>query len=110
MKVVFGDLDEMLRELKEKEIFEIRVAALCDEIHSKEGVPFFKVYVAVQALLSPTLFAYYEQLVFKGIKPFKKEELRSLFEKNLQTKEELEERLREADFIIRAGHFQEAKL
>ena len=80
MKVVFGELDEMLSELREREIHEVRVAALYDERYSKEGIPFLKVYVTVQALLAQQLYgpheritaylcAYYEKVTFKGIKP-----------------------------------------
>ena len=107
MKVVFGDLEEMLEELKEKEISDVRVEALYDKTCSKEGVPLLKVYVTAQALLSPTLYAYYEKITFRGIQPFPKEEVKSLFEKNRQEKEEIEKQIREAKFWVRAGHFEE---
>jgi len=107
MKVIFGDLDEMLKELKEKEISDVRVEALYDRTCSKEGVPLLKVYVTAQALLSPTLYACYEKITFKGVLPFPKEEVRSLFEKNKQVKEEIERQIKEAKFWVRAGHFEE---
>jgi hypothetical protein len=106
MKVVFGDLDEMLCELREKEIFDVRIEALYDERCSKQGIPLLKVYVTVQALLSPTLYAYYEKVTFRGVKPFSKEELESVFDKNLKAKEEIKKRVAESRFWIRGGHFQ----
>jgi hypothetical protein len=118
MKVVFGDLEEMLSELKEKEIRDIRVEALYDERYSKEGIPFLKVYVTVQALLPQHLYgphnsviaylnACYEKVTFKGIKPFTKEEMKPIFDENLKAKDEIASRLPEAGFTVRAGHFRE---
>jgi hypothetical protein len=107
MKVIFGDLDEMLSELREKEISDVRIEALYDERYSKQGVPFLKVYVTAQALLSPTLYAYYERVTFRGVKPFSKEELRSLFDENLEAKEEIKEHVADSRFWVRSGHFQE---
>jgi len=118
MKVVFGDLEEMLSELKEKEIRDIRVETLYDERYSKEGIPFLKLYVTVQALLpqhlygpheriTAYLYTYYEKATFKGIKPFAKEELKSVFDENLRTKDEIKSRLNEAGFAVRAGYFRE---
>ena len=118
MKVVFGDLNEMLSELKEREIFEVRVAPLYDERYSKEGIPFLKVYVTAQALMAQQLYgpreritaylySYYEKVTFKGIKPFTKEEMRSIFNKNLKVEEEVKSHLVESGFIVRAGHFSE---
>jgi hypothetical protein len=107
MKVVFGDLKEMLSELREKEISDVRVEALYDEKYSKQGIPFLKVYVAAQALLSPTLYGSYERVTFKGVKPFSKEEMKSIFDKNLEVMEEMRSRLAEARFWVRGGHFEE---
>jgi len=118
MKVVFGDLDEMLSELREREIFEVRVAPLYDERYSKEGIPFLKVYVTVQALFSQQLYGphervtvnlvgYYERVTFRGIKPFSKEEIEPLFNKNLEAEEEIKNHLREMRFTVRGGHFRE---
>jgi hypothetical protein len=107
MKVVFGDLDEMLSELREKEISDVRIEALYDERYSKQGIPLLKVYVIAQALLSPTLYAYYERVTFRGVKPFSKEELKSLFDENLKAKEEIKEHVAESRFWVRSGHFQE---
>ena len=118
MKVVFGELDEMLSELREREIHEVRVAPLYDETCSKEGVPFMKVYVTVQALFSQQLYgphekitaylyACYEKVTFKGIKPFTKEEMKSIFDENLRAKDEMASRLEEAGFRVRAGHFRD---
>ena len=118
MKVVFGDLEDMLSELKEKEIRDVRVEALYDERYSKEGIPFLKVYVTAQALLpqhlySPDervtayLYAYYEKVTFEGIKPFTKDEMKSVFDENLRTKDEIANRLTEAGFTLRAGYFRE---
>ena len=118
MKVIFGDMDEMLSELKEREIFEVRVAALYDERYSKEGIPFLKVYVTVQALLpqflygpheriTAYLYAYYEKVTFRGVKLFAKEETKSIFDENLKAKDEITSHLVEAGFSVRAGHFRE---
>jgi len=118
MKVVFGDLEEMLSELREREIFEVRVAPLYDERYSKEGIPLLKVYVTVQALFSQQLYGphervtanlvgYYERVTFKGIKPFTKEEMKSIFDKNLKAEEEVKSHLMESGFVVRAGHFSE---
>jgi len=107
VKVVFGDLDEMLSELREKEIRDVRVEALYDERYSKQGVPFLKVYVTAQALLSPTLYACYEKVSFKGIKPLVKEELQAIFDKNLKAMQELKEHLKKERFWVRGGHFEE---
>jgi len=118
MKVVFGELDEMLSELREREIHEVRVAPLYDETCSKEGVPFMKVYVTVQALLAQQLYGphekvtvylygYYERVTFKGIKPFTKEEMKSFFDKNLKAKEEITHYIVESGFTVRGGHFEE---
>ena len=107
MKVVFGDLDEMLSELREKEILDVRIEALYDERYSKQGIPFLKAYVAAQALLSPTLYAYYERVTFRGVKPFSKEELKSLFDQNLKAKEEIKKHVAKSRFWVRSGHFQE---
>jgi hypothetical protein len=118
VKVVFGNLEEMLSELKEKEIRDVRVEALYDERYSKEGIPFLKVYATVQALLPQHLYgpherviaylyACYEKVTFKGIKPFTKEEMKSVFDENLRAKDEIANCLTEAGFTVRAGHFRE---
>ena len=107
MKVMFGDLDEMLSELKEKEIRDVRVEALYDEKYSKQGIPLLKVYVTAEALLSPTLYACCERVTFKGVKPFSKEEMKSIFDENLKAMEEIRNRLAEARFWVRGGHFEE---
>jgi len=118
MKVVFGELNELLSELKEKEIYDVRIEALYDERYSKQGIPFLKVYVTAQALLpqhfygphervTANLVGYYERVTFKGIKPFTKEELKSIFDNNLNAKEEVEDHLRDAGFIVRTGFFKE---
>ena len=44
MKVILGDLDKMLSELREKEISDVRIEALYDERYSKQGVPFTQGY------------------------------------------------------------------
>ena len=107
MKVVFGDLKEMLSELREKEISDVRVEALYDEKYSKQGIPFLKVYVAAQALLSVTLYASYEKVTFRGMKPLVKEELQAVFDKNLKAMQELKEHLKKERFWVRGGHFEE---
>lgn len=115
---MFGDLEEMLSELKEKEIRDVRVEALYDERYSKEGIPFLKVYVTVQALLPQHLYGPHERVTaylytcckkvtFKGIKPFTKEELKSIFDENLRAKDEVTSHLNEAGFRVRAGHFRD---
>jgi len=119
MKVIFGDMDEMLSELKEREIFEVRVEALYDERYSKEGIPLIKVYVTVQALLPQCLYAC-ERVTFKGVKPssfwkkldggfspFTRDEINSIAKENLRMKDEIASRLKEAGFRVRAGHFME---
>ena len=118
MKVVFGELDEMLSELREREIYVVRVAPLYDETYSKQGTPFLKAYVTVQALFSQQLYGphekvianlvgYYERVTFKGIKPFTREELKAALDNNLKAKEEVEDHLGDAGFIVRAGFFKE---
>jgi hypothetical protein len=121
MKVIFGDMDEMLSELKEREIFEVRVEALYEERYSKEGIPLIKVYVTVQALLPQSLYACYERVTFKGVKPssfwkkldggfspFTKDEMNSIANENLRMKDEITSRVKEAGFTVRAGHFMES--
>ncbi len=118
MKVMFGDLDEMLSELREKEIRDVRVEALYDEQYSKQGIPFLRVYVTVQALMvqqlygphekiTAYLYAYYERVTFRGIKPLVKEELQTIFDKNLKAMQELKEHLKKERFWVRGGHFEE---
>lgn len=118
VKVVFGELEEMLSELREKEIRDVRVEALYDERYSKEGIPFLKVYVTVQALLSQHLYgpheritaylyACYEKVTFRGIKPFAKDEIKSVFDENLKAKDGITSHLVEAGYSVRAGHFRE---
>jgi len=107
MKVAFGDLEEMLSELKEKEIRDVRLEALYDERYSRQGIPFLKVYVTVQALLSPTLYACYEKATFEGVKPFSKEEMKSIFDRNLKSEEEIKDHLVKSRFWVRGGHFVE---
>lgn len=118
MKVVFGDLDGMLSELREKEIKDVRVEALYDERYSKQGIPFLKVYVTAQALLPQHLYGphekatfylygHYEKVTFKDVKPFSKEELKSIFDENLKAREEIRSHLVESGFTVRAGCFKE---
>jgi hypothetical protein len=125
VKVAYGDLEEMLSELKEKEIRDVRLEALYDERHSKQSIPFLKVYVTAQALLSATLYASYERVTFRGIKPLVKvellekvpskfaqafsklDELQAVFDRNLKAMQELKEYLKKERFWIRGGHFEE---
>jgi hypothetical protein len=118
VKVIFGDMDEMLSELKEREIFEVRVAALYDERYSKEGISFLKAYVTIQALMSQHLYgpheriaaylyAHYEKVTFRSIKPFTKDEIKSVFDENLKAKDGITSHLVQAGFSVRAGHFRE---
>jgi len=107
MKVVFGELDEMLSELKEKNVNEVRIEALYDESYDKHGVPFLKLYVTVQALLTPTLYAHHEQVTFWGIKPFKEEEVNQIFKKQRENKEEIKKKISEKGFTIRCGYLKE---
>jgi len=100
---MFGKLDAMLSELKEKQISEVRIEALYDEQYDKRGVPFLKVYV----LISPTLCASYERVTFRGLKPVDEQNVKEIFEKLEEASDEIKNSVKDASFTVRCGYFQD---
>ncbi len=75
-------------------------------------------YVTAQALLpqhvcgphgriTAYLYACYEKVTFRGIKPFSKQEMEPIFHKNLKGKEGVKNHLVESGFTVSAGYFKE---
>ena len=107
MKVVFGDLSDMIDELKEKRVKELRVAALYDTRHTEQGIPMLRVYVNVNAWLGDGLYAQYQEVTFNDIKPAFEEERKSRFEEQHTKYVEMKCQLAGEGFTIRSGHFED---
>jgi len=86
---------------------EVRIEALYDERYDKRGVPFLKVYVTVQALISPTLFAHYERVTFRGLKPADEQNVKEIFEQLEESENEIKNSVKDASFTVRCGYFQD---
>ena len=109
MKIVFAKLDEMIAELEEKQITEVRVDALFQEKRVGEhGIPFLKAFVTVGAILESDQVAHFEEVIFKNLKPFTKEDVDPIIQDTLQSENEIKTSLAERSFTVRNGYFAEA--
>ena len=109
LKIVFAKLDEMLAELKEKGITELRVDALFQEKKtSNQGIFVLKAFVAVGAMLKDGLVAHFEEVVFKNLKPLLKQDVEPIMQQTLQTENEIKQDLGAEGFTVRNGYFAEA--
>lgn len=107
VRVKFGDLDNMLGELDEKGIDEIRVETLWDQKGTNHGLTVIRLYVSVEALLAPNLIASYNKVTFEGLKPFVASELQTLFDKQKQKGKSIMAELCKRGFVVRGGAFEE---
>jgi len=115
MRVVFGTLEDMVSELKEKGVKEVRVDALYDKKYSQQtpGVAFLRLYVNVDAVLPDRASLYgvpsrYQEITYDGINPMGDvEKGRELREANKEAYEKLKSQLAEEGFTVRAGHFED---
>lgn len=108
MKVVFADLGDMIQELQEKEISEVRAEPLYDVKYTeKHGVPFMKIYVNVHALLGDGLYCECKKMIYSGIQPVPDDKVKEKFDKNRSQYKAVKERLEGAGFTVRTGHFEE---
>jgi len=109
LRIVFGKLDEMIAELKEKEIKELRIDALFQEKKTNNhGVFAFKAFVTLGAVLRDGLVAQFEEVVFQNLKPFGKEGLEPIIRQTLQAENQIKQNLAEQGFSVRNGYFAEA--
>lgn len=119
MRVVFGDLDDMLCELHDKLIKEIRVSSLYDQTQGGEiGLPVMRAYVRVDALLLtqgtisggvPLMYARYERVVYAGVPGFWGHEQKDIVKDVVKARERIIETIKSrAAFTVRAGFFEEA--
>jgi hypothetical protein len=109
LKVVFGELEEMLSELKEKEITEVRVDALFQEKNTEnQGILFLKAFVSVGAMLKKGLVAHFEEVIFKNLKPLLKQDVEPVIRQTLQAENEIKQSLAGQGFTVRDGYFAEA--
>lgn len=107
MKVSFGDLDNMLSELEEKGISEVRIETLWDQKAANRGLSLIRLYVSVEALLTASLIASYEKVTFSGLKPFEDSKMKELHDKQRRAGKEMIESLEARGFVVRGGHFEE---
>jgi len=113
MRVVFGTLDDMISELCDKGVNEVRVDALYDKKYSSYGVAFLRLYVNVDAVLPDVASFYgvpcrYQSVTYDGLNPMGDvEKGRKLREDNKAEYEKLKSQLAEGGFTVRAGHFEE---
>ncbi len=107
MRLIFGDLDAMLSELKEKDISEVRIETLYDERQDKRGIPFLRLFVTVDALISATLYAHFERVTFRGIKPADDKKVKEIFQQLEAVEDEIKNRVKADSFTIRCGYFQD---
>ena len=106
---MFVNLDEMIAELKEKEITEVRVDALFKEKRTgNHGILSLKAFVTVGAILESGQVAHFENVVFSNLKPFRKEEVDPIIQETLQSENEIKESIAEQGFTVRNGYFAEA--
>lgn len=105
MKLIFADLDEMISELREKGIKEVRIEPLYDK-RLPNGMPIIRLYVNVHALLHG-LCCEHQEVIFKGVELLVKEEMKEKFDRNLERCDEIKAELTESGFIVRAGHFED---
>ena len=108
LKVVFGNLDEMIAELKEKEITEVRVDALFREKRIEHGIFILKAFVTAGALLKNGLVGHFERVIFKNVRPLREEEIEPIIQETLEAEKELKKDLVEQSFTVRNGYFGEA--
>lgn len=123
MRVVFGNLDDMVFELRDKLIKEVRVEALHDcERAGVAGVTpdRHRYYVTVEALLftsgdmkagAPAIYGHFEQTTDGGTTwsvEGRGLDWESISNENLQAKKEIRELLESRGFTVRAGLFEEA--
>jgi len=108
LKIVFGNLEEMLAELKEKEITEIRVDALFQERGVNQGLVVFKAFVTVGAILENASVGHFEKVIFKNLRPFRNEEVEQIIRDTLKAENEIKQSLAAENFTVRNGYFAEA--
>lgn len=108
MRVSFGTLEDMMNELREKRVEEVRVEALHDRSFTKHGVPFLRVYVNVDALLPDRVPCRYQLVTFDGIRPLNDGETSQQIRRQQQEAlENIKQRLTGHGFTVRAGHFED---
>jgi len=113
VRVVFGTLDDMMLELRDKGVKEVRVDTLYDKKYGSHGVAFLRLYVNVDAVL-PDIAAFhgvpcrYQFVTYDGLNPMGDvEKGRELREDNKAAYEKLKSQLAEEGFAVRAGHFED---
>jgi len=107
MRITFASLDEMISEMKEKGVSEVRLSPMYEERYSKSGLPLLKLLITVQAIASPQIILHFEKITFRGIKPLSKEEIKRLFEENLMETERIKSRLSKEGFNPRPGYLSD---
>jgi len=109
LKIVFGKFDEMVAELKEKEITELRVDALFQEKKtSNQGIVVLKAFVTVGAILESDQVAHFENVLFKKLKPFNDVDVEPIIRETLKAENAIKQNLAEQGFTVRNGYFGEA--
>ena len=66
-----------------------------------------KLYVTVQALLSPSCYTHYEKVIFRGLKPVGEQKVEELFQKLEAAESEIKTSVKGDSFTVRCGYFQD---
>ena len=66
-----------------------------------------RLYVIVQALISASLYAHFERVTFRGIKPADDKKLKETFQQLEDVLDEIKNRVKDSSFTIRRGYFQD---
>lgn len=122
MKLAFGILDEMIEELKERLIREVRIEPLVDRTYAKDakgsmigGIAHIKVYTSVEAIIDPEIparrpypvVAFFDSYVYRGLEPIEQGKQDELYEKNVERATRLKAQLEREGFTVRSGHYVE---
>ena len=109
MRVQFGKLEEMIEELKERLIHEVRVEPLVDMKYGQDGRARIRVYVTVEAIIDKEIpvIGCFEALTYYGFKPMEKDKPDEIYEKNVEKARKLRNQLSDEGFTVYHGHYVE---
>lgn len=103
MKVRHYDLDEMIQELKEKNMSEVRIQAIQEQEYNQTGLPYVSARIVVTAQHDTTIFIY-ERPAGVTI-AYDKDKVKAIQTKAKEIENKIKEKFRVNRFNIHQGIF-----
>jgi hypothetical protein len=110
MRVVFSELSDLVQELKDRLIHEVRIEPLYDRRYDKNGIGHLMLYVSVEAVIDDKmpLVGVYERGTYIGFAVFaNSKEAEEFHERNREKAKEIYKTMTDSGFTVRRGHYVE---